>query len=356
MNLTIGYITEPRPISLSFVKVKMDKRADDLLSWLKNKLQYDVSNMHPLAGDASFRRYFRVTLNGQRQAVVMDAPPEVEQIGPFVKIAQTFARLGVRAPEILASDSAQGFLLLTDFGDRLYLSQLSEKSADSLYQEAISALLQLQRCDGIDDYTMPSFDHDFILMELARLPEWFLGRQLKMSLSSAEDRLLNDTFGILAENILQQPTVCVHRDYHSRNLLVLDNGEVGVLDFQDAVWGPVSYDLVSLLKDCYIVWPAHRVERWVAFYYDMAVTQGVLPAVGLSQFVQWFHWTGIQRHLKVLGIFSRLNQRDGKPGYLKDMPRVFDYVMEALPHYPQLTEFHSFLQRRVQPVFREVFP
>lgn len=331
----------------------MDKRANELLSWLKNK--YDVSAIQSLAGDASFRRYFRVTLNGRHQAVAMDAPPETEEIAPFIKIAQTFARLGVKAPEILASDVTQGFLLLTDFGDRLYLSQLNEKSADKLYQGAINALLLLQRCKGIDDYAMPSFDRDFIAMELARFPEWFLGKQLKMRLSGAENQLLNDTFEILAENILQQPIVCVHRDYHSRNLLVLDNGEVGVIDFQDAVWGPISYDLVSLLKDCYIVWSGSHIERWVSFYYDMAVTQGVLPDVGLTQFTEWFHWTGIQRHLKVLGIFSRLNQRDGKSGYLKDMPRVFDYVMQALPHYPQLREFHSFLQRRVQPVFSEVF-
>lgn len=335
-------------------EINVDKRQTAILNWLNNDLNIEVASFRSLAGDASFRRYFRVELADGTRSVIMDAPPDVENVDPFVKIAKTFAKQGIQVPQILARDLTQGFLLLTDFGDRLYLSELNQQTADSLYHRAIRALLPIQACRSIEDYSLPAFDRDFMAQELARFQEWFLKHHLNYTPTPAEEELINDTFQRLIDDIDSQPKVCVHRDYHSRNLLILDDGGVGIIDFQDAVLGPITYDLVSLLKDCYIAWPSARVEAWLQFYYDLAVSQKLMPEVGFEHFTEWFHCTGLQRHLKVLGIFARLHHRDGKSAYLNDLPQVFAYVQDGLRHFPQFNAFQQFLTDRIQPIFTEV--
>jgi N-acetylmuramate 1-kinase len=335
-------------------EINVDKRQTAMLDWLNNDLDIKVASLRPLAGDASFRRYFRVELVNGTRSVIMDAPPALENVDPFIKIAKAFTKQGIQVPQILARERNQGFLLLTDFGDRLYLSELNQQTADSLYQRAIGALLSIQACCSIEDYILPIFDRALMGQELAYFQEWFLHRHLNYTPTSTEEQLINDTFQRLIDDIECQPKVCVHRDYHSRNLLILDDGGVGIIDFQDAVIGPISYDLVSLLKDCYIAWPAPRVKAWLQFYYGLAISQKLMPEIGIERFTEWFHCAGLQRHLKVLGIFARLHHRDGKSAYLKDLPQVFTYIQEGLRHFPQFDEFQQFLTCRIQPMFTEV--
>lgn len=272
----------------------------------------------------------------------MDAPPDKEDCGPFIRIAQALLGLGLNVPQIIAQDLKRGLLLLSDLGDRLYLSELSERSVEPLYGDAMEALLRLQR--GSASLTwLPPYDAPLLRREMELFREWYVGRHLGLALSAKQNAALDTSFERLTTSALEQPRVAVHRDYHSRNLMMTATNNPGILDFQDAVYGPVTYDLVSLLRDCYIAWGRERVETWVVRYYRQARVAGIAVGADESQFLRWFDWMGVQRHLKATGIFARLNHRDGKPGYLKDIPRTLGYVVEVTSQYPELKELSEFL-------------
>jgi len=323
----------------------MPHRIKQLKNWLNSLPQLGEFGFEPASGDASFRRYFRIQTE-DRSYIAMDAPPDREDTGPFIQVAEAFEAIGLNVPHIHARDLAQGYLLLEDLGDRLYLDQLGAETVDRLYADALGALLTIQACGPREG--LPDYDRSLLMREMELFREWLLGQQLGVELSAVEHHMLDRTFELLADSALEQPRVCVHRDYHSRNLMVTTHNP-GILDFQDAVLGPVTYDLVSLLRDCYIRWPQAQVENWVLGYYELAVQSGVLREEHEDRFLRWFDLMGVQRHLKASGIFARLNQRDGKPGYLKDIPRTLGYITQLTPAYPELSDLGKILQERVLP-------
>lgn len=330
----------------------MPERLEQLKYWLKNDIQLPDFSIEPASEDASFRRYFRVQYNG-KSVIAMDAPPEQEDCTPFIEIARHFLETGLNVPEILHADPERGFLLLTDLGEQLYLHALDESSVDRLYGDAMGALITLQVSDP-GEYPFPAYDLTLLQNEMGLFKEWFLCRHLDCKLSEQQINALDDSFNLLAESALQQTKVIVHRDYHSRNLLKTDRHNPGILDFQDAVMGPVTYDLVSLLRDCYIAWPGDRVENWVIGYHDLAIQSGVQKIKDEELFLRWFDLMGVQRHLKAIGIFSRLNYRDNKPGYLDDIPRTLNYVLEVCARYPELSSFLHLLEDLVSPSIKEI--
>lgn len=319
-----------------------DVRLQGLEHWLQHELGLHYQELAPASADASFRRYFRIhTAAGSR--IVMDAPPEQEDCRPFIQVSALLAGLGLHVPEVLAQDLTQGYLLLTDLGTEMYLPALTETSVDRLYGDAMAALLRLQQAGPAPQ--LPPYDRERLQQEMALFRDWYLQRHLGLELDPAAEALLGRTFDLLADSALQQPQVIVHRDYHSRNLMISDPNP-GILDFQDAVNGPLTYDLVSLLRDCYIAWPRQRVQSWVRDYHQRLQAAGLAGKVSAGQFRRWFDWMGIQRHLKASGIFARLNYRDGKAGYLQDIPRTLAYVLEVGAEYPELEEFVDWLKAR----------
>ncbi len=329
----------------------MHTRENALNEWLETVFIDKPFTLTPLAGDASFRRYFRLHCGGLTR-IVMDAPPPKEAIGPFVSIAVALAQVGVHTPVIHAVDHTHGFILLEDLGDRVFLNELSTKTADTLYKNAMDTLSKIQECSATAA-KLPVFDKQFILSELTMFREWFLGRYLALTLHSKEEQLLNQTFDWLIAKVTSQPHVFIHRDYHSRNLMVVRDSQpadIGVIDFQDAMLGPYAYDLVSLLKDCYVQWPREQTMQWLAYFH------GNLPSAIQGSFAEFNHAfdvCGLQRHLKVLGIFCRLSLRDNKSAYLRDLPLTFHYVMACLEDHSELAPFYQFMQQKVQPIFLE---
>lgn len=325
-----------------------DIRLAALLDWLRVDLGHAVHAIEPASADASFRRYFRARI-ADASFIVMDAPPPCENVRPFLNVAELLRGVGVQTPEVFAADPEQGFVLLGDFGTESYLDRLDAESAESLYADALASLRRLQT--GVDPETaaLPRYDARLLTTELGIFREWFLAKFLNLALEPAEDGVLAAAEQSLIASALEQPQVCVHRDYHSRNLMVTAAANPGVLDFQDAVIGPISYDLVSLLRDCYIAWPAARVDGWRDGYRDSLQAAGLLDAQGAERFRRWFDLMGMQRHLKAIGIFARLKLRDGKTGYLKDIPRTLNYVIAAGEGYPELAGFVDFLRRRIVP-------
>ncbi len=337
---------------------KNDPRLGLIHDWLVHTLGHQDFILTPASADASFRRYFRINDHGQHY-IVMDAPPEQEDCRPFIAISSLFASLGLNVPQLRAQDLEQGILLLDDLGERLYLSELDESSADTLYGDAVQALITLQSAaaDTLQTAALPPYDRALLMSEMNLFRDWYLQRHLGLSLSEQEQSNLDTAFSFLADAALAQPQVIVHRDYHSRNLMICDPdsgsnsdsnsvANPGILDFQDAVIGALSYDLVSLLRDCYIVWPAERVRGWVEAYFTQAQAAGILPtSVSLAQFMRWFDLMGIQRHLKASGIFARLNYRDQKPAYLDDIPRTLDYIRSVGANYPELNDLLALLTR-----------
>ncbi len=324
-------------------------RRDWVAAWL-GQAGFELA---PASEDASFRRYFRVR-SGDESWILMDAPPDREPLGPFLRVTDLLRATGVNVPEVLARDEAQGFLLLTDFGSTLYLDVLDEDNADRLYGDALGALAAIQACGPRGD-ELPPYDRELLLAEMDLFRDWLLGTHLRLALSPAEERLLQACFALLADAALEQPRVCVHRDYHSRNLMLTGRHDPGIIDYQDAVIGPVTYDLVSLLRDCYIAWPRSRVEDWALGYHDLALQSGILPedAADEARFLRWFDWMGVQRHLKAAGIFARLYRRDGKPGYLADIPRTLNYLVEVTAGHPALAPLGTLVQERVLPALAE---
>lgn len=327
----------------------VDPRAVAARRWLVQVLPDPVAALAPASADASFRRYFRVQRPSE-SLVLMDAPPELEPSEAFVRVADWLAQCGVHVPAVYQRDLAQGFLLLEDLGDLSYFAALraQPERADELYRDAIASLLAMQKQGRVFQGSLPAYDEALLRRELALFSDWLCGRHLGLALTAIETEQLEATHALLCSSALGQPRVFVHRDYHSRNLMVCEQRNPGVLDFQDAVEGPISYDLVSLLKDCYLVWPQSDRARWIADYHAAAVAAG-LPVGNADEFNRWLDLMGVQRHLKAAGIFARLYHRDGKPGYLADIPRTLDYVVEAAQAHPELAEFAAFVERRVLP-------
>lgn len=323
----------------------MDERLKKLESWLQARLNIASVTLAPASSDASFRRYFRVWHKGMT-FVAMDAPPEREDVARFVRLAKALGAAGLNVPQVFEEDYELGFLLLSDLGTQSYLSALTATSADALYSDAISALLRLQKSSGAAP-PLPSYDRALLTRELGIFPQWYIERHLSIDLADSERAMLDATFQTLIASALEQPVVWVHRDYHSRNLMVTERDNPGVLDFQDAVLGPITYDLVSLLRDCYINWPRDQVQTWVASYLARARAGGLLGETADAQFMRWFDFMGVQRHLKAIGIFARLQHRDGKPGYLADIPRTLAYVNEVCAQHAELKELGSWLASRI---------
>ncbi len=335
----------------------MDPRQQLLTDWVRQFSGLEQAVAEPVSGDASFRRYFRVWRaadEGQpTPLIVMDAPPAHEDCKSFVAIARHWHRQGVMVPEILQADLDQGFLLLQDFGDSLMLDQLTEASADQLYRGALTELVHIQQLSAPDQYPLPPYDAALLDREMALFPDWLLEQYLGLELGNCERALLDTAFAFLRESALAQPEVTVHRDYHSRNLLVQPGtNRPGVIDFQDAVTGPVTYDAVSLLKDCYIRWPEQTLCDWLEFFRVQSAEAG-LHRADPDTFRQWFELMGMQRHLKAAGIFARLCLRDGKQGYLADIPRTVGYLVTASRRQPALRHFHEWLVGVVMPAIEQ---
>ena len=335
-----------------------DLRLENLRRWLMQLTGAAHVNVTTASADASFRRYFRVTL-GQETRIVMDAPPDKEDIGPFIRVAGMLGAIGVNAPRILESNLEEGFLLMTDLGRQTYLEELEKGlNVDALYVDAITALVRMQAGGKSYASQLPPYDHALLLREQQLFPDWFLTRHLGLDLSASETAQLQRVFSLLCMAALQQPAVFVHRDYHSRNLMICREarygGNPGILDFQDAVFGPSTYDLVSLLRDCYVSWPQVQVTAWVETYRQLAQQAGLDAGKDRQTFLRWFDWMGVQRHLKAIGIFARLWHRDGKPGYLKDIPRTLGYVRDVAARYPELSALERLLADRIEPAIARI--
>ncbi len=340
----------------------MDQRLQQLNKWLAKQFSNNEFTVSPVSGDASFRRYFRVEQKASSSCwIAMDAPPEKENSLPFVAIARHWESQGIQVPHIQAVDLSQGFMLLGDFGDELMLNSLApsfvETKAETLYKSALQTLIQIQQCSQPDDYAIPPYDTELLSREVELFRDWLVCKKLEIELNASEKTLIDEAFQFLIDEALSQPTVCVHRDYHSRNLMEINdpdsnNPGIGVLDFQDAVMGPITYDLVSLLRDCYIVLPPEFVDRRLHEFHQATLAIKLHDAT-YPQFKQWFDLMGIQRHLKAAGIFARLSLRDGKHSYLNDIPRTVNYIKQVSANYPQLQLFNQWLNSKVIPAIQD---
>lgn len=319
-----------------------DERLQALQAWVEGIFGAQQLDIQPASADASFRRYFRVT-HDSKSYIIMDAPPEKEDSEPFVRISGYLADINLNVPRVIESAVEKGFYLLTDLGRSVYLEHLTDDSADQFYSDAMHALSVMHEAGHPYKAALPAYDRELLHTEMGLFSDWYLGRHNQIELNDDQLAILESTYAQLSASALEQPAVFVHRDYHSRNLMLLDTGNPGILDFQDAVWGPVTYDLVSLLRDCYITWPRQRVELWVKQYYARISATSLLEDVSEAQFQRWFDLMGIQRHLKASGIFARLNYRDGKSGYLNDIPRTMNYVFSVASDYEELRPFLNLL-------------
>ncbi|MCL6233406.1 MULTISPECIES: aminoglycoside phosphotransferase family protein [Acinetobacter] len=326
----------------------MNTQREQLIqTWISSVLGSDQFEINFLAGDASFRRYARIKLNN-KTFMLMDAPPEKEDCGPFVSIDEFFDAHGVRVPHIVAKDLDQGFLLLEDFGDVLLSTLLNDQTVDAHYAQSFKQLIQLQSIDGTAHF--PAYAYEKLISEMELLTDWLLP-SLQVQPTEEESALIKRTFAILANAALAQPQVIVHRDFHSRNLMVLDGEQdQGVIDFQDAVIGADTYDLISITRDAYVQWNADRVYAWFKTFYDL-LPASAKDGRSFEQFKQDADLMAIQRHIKILGIFVRLFERDGKSGYLKDLPRVMWYLLEESKPYAELQPFMQFIRAKVLPKF-----
>jgi aminoglycoside/choline kinase family phosphotransferase len=323
----------------------------DFQNWIEQHLPpaqrpQGALTLAPLAGDAGFRRYFRVDC--APSLIAVNAPPAQENNLAFVQIANSFVDGMIRVPKIHAVDFARGFMLLEDLGRRVLQPLLDLDSLPAHYGAAETVLLEIQQL-AVDRRIYPIYDAATLDREMRLFEQWFVTELLGIELSASEKSLLGDVFQHLIESAEEQPQVVVHRDYHSRNLMLLDDGELGIIDFQDAVLGPMTYDLVSLLKDCYVRWPAQLMARRALDFKRRAEALGTLVATSDEDFLRWFDWMGLQRHIKVMGVFARLALRDNKRDYLQDLPRVIDYSLEAASRYPQLRPFGDWFRAALLP-------
>ena len=307
-------------------------RKQQLEIWLQSTLSQPFT-LTTASADASFRRYFRVHL-ADRTLIAMDAPPAQEDCKPFIKVAELLLEAGLNVPKLIAQDIEQGFLLLSDLGDHTYLSQINAQNANVLYGDAYHALIQMQLASKPD--ILPLYDEALLMREMQLFPDWYISKHLGFELDVKQAQDLQSIFALLNRNILAQPQVYVHRDYHARNLMVTQEHNPGILDFQDAVYGPITYDLVSLFKDAYISWDEELIMDWVIRYWQSAKKAGLSVHEDFAAFYRDFEYMGAQRHIKILGIFARLYHRDGKEGYLKDMPLVMQYLRNVCARYVEL--------------------
>jgi aminoglycoside/choline kinase family phosphotransferase len=324
-----------------------DARLDTLRNWLKAlepSWQLDLDTLAPASADASFRRYFRIQSQKPNfeTLIVMDAPPQHEPLDAFIQVDLLLSTAGLNVPKILEKNIAEGFLLLNDLGSKTYLAELNNQTADRLYQDATRALVQMQLASKPD--ALPNYDQALLQRELDLFPEWYLRKHLNFELSDLQQTQLNKAFELIIENNLAQARVYVHRDYHSRNLMVTEKKNPGVIDFQDAVYGPITYDASSLWRDAYIAWPEERVIDWVIQFWEEGRKVRLPMPDDFGQFYRDFEWMGLQRHLKVLGIFARLFHRDGKDAYLKDIPLVLEYAIATANRYIELKPLARILE------------
>ena len=319
----------------------MNDRDQARQNWLENQLS-TYESMVPLAADASFRCYFRVQAQGQRY-VLMDAPPEQESCQAFVAISQAWQSLGLLVPAVHCADLNQGFLLLSDLGDQTLLPLLTQETATGYYAQAFEHLLVIQKCQSVAHHPLPLYDAALYQQEMSLFSDWYLARHLGQTLSTSQRADFDQVQARLIESALAQPQVCVHRDYHARNLMVLPGGELGILDFQDALWGPITYDLMSLLRDCYIAWPDAQWRVWAQAFQQRLLAEGLLQEDRPEVFLKWCDWMALQRHLKCIGIFSRLHYRDNKKNYMQDIPRVIAYARSICQRYPEFAFLETLL-------------
>ena len=324
-----------------------DSRLNTLRNWLKAlqpSWQLDLDTLTPASADASFRRYFRIESKNPdfRTLIIMDAPPQHEPLDAFIQVDLLLSEAGLNVPQILEQDIQNGFLLLNDLGNKTYLAELNNDSADDLYKDATHALVQMQLASKPD--ILPNYDEALLQRELDLFPEWYLKKHLHVQLNDSQEAQLIKSFELIIQNNLAQAKVYVHRDYHSRNLMVTEKNNPGVIDFQDAVYGPITYDAASLWRDAYIAWPEERVIDWVIKFWEDGRKAGLPMPSDFGQFYRDFEWMGLQRHLKVLGIFARLYHRDGKDGYLKDIPLVLEYAIACANRYIELKPLARLLE------------
>lgn len=332
----------------------MDPRLDHLVDWasstIRREANLDVNtSLETVSGDASFRRYFRLRGLG-KSWILVDAPPDKEDNPRFIRIAEQWRHQQVAVPQVLAADIDQGFMLLEDFGDHLLWAALHDPAATdkqilALYRQAIEQLVQLQ---GVSCRQLPAYDEACLQREMELFRDWLCGQQLQLALTAAEHCMLDRVFDLLARQALAQPIVTVHRDYHSRNLMLKPDGGLGIIDFQDALAGPSTYDLVSLVRDCYVRWPQALVDELMAYYWELARPFGYYLG-DWEQCVRDVDWMGLQRHLKAAGIFARLNLRDHKPTYLADIPNTCQYLVDIARRYDELSDFSLWLNQRLMP-------
>ena len=328
----------------------MPDRYNSLQNWLTEILGTNAFNLKPASEDASFRTYHRLFLKN-KTFIVMDAPPEQENCKVFIKITKKLRTCGVNVPIIHNVNIEQGFLLLSDLGNDLYLNKLNKSSIYELYSDALSTLVSIQvlvNVGGVDEY-----DKSLLISEMNLFREWLIEKHLNIKLSDSQVKILTTLFDLLVNNALQQPKVFVHRDFHSRNLMVTKENNPGVIDYQDAVYGPISYDLVSILKDCYIKWPKEEIDKWVDFYLNKLYEEKAQYRINRDEFVRWFDLMGVQRHLKASGIFARLSHRDGKHNFLEDIPRTLSYILDLKETYEELQPICIILEELVLPRLKE---
>lgn len=337
----IGKNGSPKLLPTLMIDSQHDQRLAALNSWVQQVLTTDQLNCAPASADASFRRYFRFS-HGAQTYIAMDAPPDKEDVRPFLHVASLMAGAGVHVPRILAEDVARGYLLLDDLGHQTFLDVIDEFNAQDLFAAAIDALIKWQSASKPG--MLPLYDEALLRRELNLFPDWYIAKHLQIVLSDKQSAVLQKVFDLIIKRNLSQGCVYVHRDYMPRNLMI-STPNPGVLDFQDAVFGPISYDVASLFRDAFISWPEERVIDWVARYWERA-KQAALPVPeDFGQFYCDVEWMGLQRHLKVLGIFARINYRDGKPKYLADTPRFIGYVRHATRRYDELRPLAALLDQ-----------
>jgi aminoglycoside/choline kinase family phosphotransferase len=336
--------------------MQTDSRLQLIRTWLSRDLALGDFDISPASADASFRRYFRVRLGGEggRSLIVMDAPPDKEDVAPYLKVSSLLAGCGVHVPAVHERDLARGLLLLEDLGVTQLLSKLASGAEPGpLYTDAMQALASIQLNGVAAAAQLDPYSAAVLRREMRLMPDWFCAKHLALELSAEEQGVITAAEDLLIAEALEQPAVFVHRDYHSRNLMVTDERSPGVIDFQDALRGPAAYDLVSILKDCYVAWPRARVEAWVEEFRDILRRRGgaanALRGSSTAEYLRWFDLIGLQRHIKVLGIFARLYLRDGKAGYLADLPRTLEYVRETASRFPELAAFSRFVDTRLVP-------
>ena len=324
----------------------MASRQSQLLSWLNSVTPFQLSTLEQVSGDASFRRYFRFNVDGN-DYIAVDAPPETENTRGFVELAKAYQASNVGVPEVLESDIELGFMCLEDFGDTLLGEIINDSNYQEYYGTALEQLIDIQVVQTLSGEPLPLYDDVLLAKEYTMFTHWLLGTHLNMTLSAQDNVMLQQAFDLLTLNFKEQPQVGVHRDYHSRNIMVLEGETLGIIDFQDAVIGPLTYDAISLTRDCYVRWPEQCVHSLLVEWYKKHFTE-----YAWGTFKRWFDLTGIQRHVKASGIFARLNYRDNKPIYLDDIPRTLGYIIDVGKEYAELGDFIGFVEHRVLPELR----